>query len=152
MKPPLLASPDQASLVAALLRHAGAGVQAALRTIAVVVLMAVLPARAAWAPVDATETSYDYLDPATVRIAGSLRRVWTLHDLAQADAEGDRSYRSLLEFHCPEGRYRNLQTLFYDGSMGTGRITGRSAQPGAWRPVQVASVAASVMQQVCGKQ
>lgn len=107
---------------------------------------------AAWVPVDATETSYDYLDPTSIRVEGSLRRVWTLHDLAQADADGDRSYRSLLEFHCPEARYRNLQTLFYAGSMGTGRMTGRSPQPGAWRRVQADSVAATVMQRACDRQ
>ena len=98
---------------------------------------------------DATETSYDYLDTSTVRVEGGLRRVWTLHDLTQADAEGDRSYRNLLEFHCPESRYRSLQTLFYAGAMGTGRMTGRTAQPGAWRSVQPESVAANVMLRVC---
>ena len=108
-----------------------------------------LAVRAAWVPVEATETSYDYIDPASIRVEGSLRRVWTLHDLAQADADGDRSYRSLLEFHCPEARYRNLQTLFHAGSMGTGRLTGRTAQPGAWRRVQADSVAATVMQRAC---
>ena len=108
--------------------------------------------QAAWVPVDATETSYDYVDPASIRVDGSLRRVWTLHDLAQPDADGDRSYRSLLEFHCPEARYRNLQTLFYAGSMGTGRLSGRTAQPGAWRRVQAESVAATVMQRACQRQ
>ena len=115
----------------------------------VLVLLIPLTVRAAWTPVDATETSYDYLDPSTVRVDGGLRRVWTLHDLAQTDADGDRSYRSLLEFHCPESRYRSLQTLFFAGAMATGRMTGRTAQPGAWRSVQAASVAATVMQRVC---
>ena len=126
------------------------------RRIAAVALVACLgvpvAVHAAWVPVDATETSYDYLDPASIRVEGSLRRVWTLHDLAQADADGDRSYRSLLEFHCPEARYRNLQTLFHAGSMGTGRLTGRTAQPGAWRRVQTGSVAATVMQRACQRQ
>jgi hypothetical protein len=129
---------------------------ALVRCVAAVAVVAGLGApvavHAAWVPVDATETSYDYLDPASIRVEGSLRRVWTLHDLAQADADGDRSYRSLLEFHCPEARYRNLQTLFHAGSMGTGRLTGRTAQPGAWRRVQAGSVAATVMQRACQRQ
>ena len=128
----------------------------ARRAAAVATALAVLGApvlvQAAWVPVDATETSYDYLDPTSIRIEGSVRRVWTLHDLSQADADGDRSYRSLLEFHCPEARYRNLQTLFYAGSMGTGRLTGRTPQPGAWRRVQADSVAATVMRRACGRQ
>ncbi len=115
----------------------------------VAMLFAPATACAAWTPLDATDASFDYFDPATIRAEGSLRRVWTLHDLTQADADGDHSYRSLLEFHCPESRYRSLQTLFYAGSMATGRMTGRSAQPGAWRPVQPASVAATVLQRVC---
>ena len=129
---------------------------ALLRRVAAVAVLAGLGApvavHAAWVPVDATETSYDYLDPTSIRVEGSLRRVWTLHDLAQADADGDRSYRSLLEFHCPEARYRNLQTLFYAGSMGTGRLTGRTPQPGAWRRVQADSVAATVMRRACDRQ
>ena len=126
-----LAAPGRAGALAALLLLAGPA------------------ACAAWTPVDATDASYDYVDPTSIRIDGSLRRVWTLQDLAQPDADGDLSYRSLLEFHCPESRYRNLQTLFHAGAMGTGRMTGRSAQPGAWRPVQPATVAATVMRRVC---
>ena len=115
-------------------------------------LLLALPAalHAAWVPVDATDASYDYLDPTSIRAEGSLRRVWTLQDLAQPDAEGDRSYRSLLEYHCPEARYRSLQTLFFAGPMGSGRMTARSGQPGAWRAVQADSVSASVMKAVCG--
>lgn len=123
---------------------------AASLAVALVCAGAPIAAQAAWVPVDATDTSFDYIDPATIRAEGSLRRVWTLHDLAQADVDGDRSYRSLLEFHCPESRYRNLQTLFHAGSMGTGRLTGRTPQPGAWRSVQAGSVAASVMRRACG--
>ena len=116
-------------------------------------LLLALPAalHAAWVPVDATDASYDYLDPTSIRAEGSLLRVWTLQDLAQPDAEGDRSYRSLLEFHCPEARYRNLQVLFHAAPMGTGRLTGRTAQPGAWRAVLPSTVAASVMRRVCAE-
>lgn len=105
---------------------------------------------AAWTPVNGTENSYDYVDLATLRVEGTVRRVWTLHDLITADAEGDLSYRSLLEYHCPEGRYRSIQTLFYAGAMGSGRLTGRSGQPGAWRLVQPDTVGAAVMKVVCG--
>ena len=105
--------------------------------------------RADWTPVNGTENSYDYVDLATLRIEGTVRRVWTLHDLITADAEGDLSYRSLLEYHCPEGRYRSIQTLFYAGAMGSGRMTGRSGQPGAWRLVQPDTVGAAVMKLVC---
>lgn len=109
----------------------------------------VAPAAAAWTPVEGTANSYDYVDLASLRVDGTLRRIWTLHDLTERDAEGDMSYRSLLEFHCPEGRYRSLQNLFFAGSMGTGRMSGRSSAPGAWRAVQPDSVAASIMRRVC---
>ena len=114
-----------------------------------VALAVAQPARAAWTPVNGTDNSYDYMDLASVRVDGTLRRVWTLHDLAQPDPEGDRSYRSLLEYHCPEARYRSLQTLFFAGAMGSGRMAGRSSQPGAWRAVQPDSVSASIMQAIC---
>jgi hypothetical protein len=112
-------------------------------------LLCVLPTHAAWTPVNGTESSYDYVDLSSVRVEGTVRRVWTLHDLTQPDHEGDLSYRSLLEYHCPEARYRSLQTLFFAGAMGSGRMTARSGQPGAWRAVQPDSVSASVMKAVC---
>lgn len=112
---------------------------------------AALPCRAAWTPVEGTATSYDYVDLASIRVEGTLRRVWTLHDLTEPDPEGDLSYRSLLEYHCPEARYRSLQSLFFAGAMGSGRMTGRSGQPGAWRVVQADSVSASIMKTVCAR-
>ncbi len=117
----------------------------------VVVWACALPARAAWTPTDGTDKSYDYVDLESVRAEGTLRRAWTLHDLVEPDAEGDSSYRSLLEYHCPEARYRSLQTLYFSGAMGSGRMTGRSSQPGAWSAVQPDSVSASVMKAVCNR-
>ena len=118
---------------------------AARWTVALALLACGLPGRAAWTPVEGTANSYDYVDLASVRADGTLRRVWTLHDLMEPDQEGDRSYRSLLEYHCPERRYRTLQTLFFAGAMASGRLTGRSSQPGAWRAVHSGSVSASIM-------
>ena len=122
---------------------------AARTVLALVLLVCSLPGRAAWTPVEGTANSYDYVDLASVRAEGTLRRVWTLHDLMELDQEGDRSYRSLLEYHCPESRYRTLQTLYFAGAMASGRLTGRSGQPGAWRAVQPGSVSASIMAAVC---
>lgn len=89
---------------------------------------------------------------ATVRAQGTLRRAWTLHDLTGPGPEGDRSYRCLLEYHCPEARYRSLQALFFSGAMGgLGRMTGRSSQPDTWRAVKPDSVSASIMTAICSR-
>jgi hypothetical protein len=92
---------------------------AARTAVALALLACSLPGRAAWTPVEGTANSYDYVDHASVRSEGTLRRVWTLHDLMEPDPEGDRSYRSLL------------------------------VQPSAWRAVQPGSVSASIMAAVC---
>ena len=84
-------------------------------------------------------------------IADGLRRVWTLHDLMEPDQEGNRACRSLLEYPRPEARYRTLQTLYFAGPMASGRLTGRSGYPSAWRAVQPASVRASIMAAVCSR-
>lgn len=114
-------------------------------------LSCALPLHAQWTPVDGSEKSYDYVDWQTLRAEGDLRRVWTLHDLLQRDKDGDMSYRNHLEYDCAGGRYRSLQSLFYAGSMATGRLTGRSEAPSPWRVVSPGTIGATVMRSACSR-
>jgi len=121
------------------------------RSLHAALLLVACSARADWAPIGGTEHSYEYVDMATLLVAGDLRRVWILDDLAQADKDGDMSYRTLLEYNCTTVKYRSLQSIFYAGSMATGAVTARSDKPSGWRPVQAGSISASVMRAACSR-
>jgi len=104
-----------------------------------------------WAPVGGTSKTEDYIDLATVQVTGNLRRVWTLHNLLQPDSDGDRSYRSLLEYDCKNAIYRSLQGLFHSQPMAAGRMTGRTDAASPWRAVEAGSMSAAVMRLVCAR-
>jgi hypothetical protein len=119
--------------------------------LALALALGTLPARADWVPIGASESSYEYLDLKTLRVNGDLRRIWVLDDLSAPDKDGDRSYRTLLEYDCRAERYRSLQGIFYAGSMATGRVTARTSQASVWRKVMEGTISATVMKAVCSR-
>ena len=106
-------------------------------------------ARADWVALAGTSQSDAFIDPATVLTTGRIRRVWTLHNLRLADKDGDRSYRSLLEYDCQDLIYRSVETLFYADAMAQGRASGRNGAPSPWRAVEPESISAAMQKLVC---
>lgn len=107
------------------------------------------PARADWIAAGGTDKADVYLDPVTVERHGRLRSVWQLHDLRQADKDGDRSWRVQVEYDCEHGIYRTLQALFFAEAMGRGRPRGRAGTPTPWRSAEPESLNAKLMQTLC---
>ena len=105
--------------------------------------------RADWVALGGTSQSDAFIDPATVQTTGRIRRVWTLHNLRLADKDGDRSYRSLLEYDCQNLIYRSAETLFYADAMAQGRPSGRNGAPSPWRAVEDGSISAAMQRLVC---
>lgn len=108
-------------------------------------------AQADWVALGGTSQSEAYLDPATVQSTGRVRRVWTLHNLRRADKDGDRSYRSLLEYDCQNRIYRSVETRFYSEYGARGRATGRNAAASPWRAVEQGSLSAAMLHLVCAQ-
>ena len=106
-------------------------------------------ARADWVALGGTNQSDAFIDPTTVQTTGRIRRVWTLHNLRLADEDGDRSYRSLLEYDCQDLIYRSVETLFYANAMAQGRPSGRNGAPSPWRSVEDGSISAAMQRLVC---
>jgi hypothetical protein len=108
-------------------------------------------AAAGWTVVRTTVHGVDYVDRASVTADRHLRRVWTLGDLARPDKDGDRSYRSLLEFDCTSTIYRSLESVFYAQALAGGKPSGRTDVPSPWRQVPDDSAASAVMKMACAK-
>ena len=106
-------------------------------------------ARADWLALGGTVRSDDFIDPATLQSTGRMRRVWTLHNLRQADRDGDRSYRSLLEYDCQNLIYRSMESMFYAEPMARGHPSGRTDAPSPWRAVEPESISAAMQKLVC---
>jgi hypothetical protein len=78
--------------------------------IASVLLVTAGPAWAEWSLVaeDTSDKKY-YVNLASIRATGHLRRYWELQNLPSPDEWGARSYRAFVEVDCKEKRRRSLQ-------------------------------------------
>ena len=90
------------------------------RILVVCLLSAIItgPVRAEWKLISfGPETEY-YLDPATVKGVGSVRRVWELsNERFNSASKPYRSVRSLNEYECKEGKVRTIQMTAFEGQM-----------------------------------
>ena len=72
--------------------------------------LAAAPAWAGWVKVsDATDGTFrTYIDPATLRVSGDLRRIWILNNEKVPKQNGEFSSRNLQEYDCKGDRMRIL--------------------------------------------
>ena len=79
------------------------------------------PALAEWEKMAENDDIAYYIDPATTRKDGNLRRVWTVQDLKQKGKNGEMSRRALVEYDCKEERSRTLSYSLYSEPMSGGQ-------------------------------
>lgn len=114
-------------------------------------LLATTTAWAEWVKVNETETGVIYVDPATLRKDGDLRRVWGLTDLKARDAGGELSRRRLDEYDCRQERYRILSISTHSGSMAMGTILFRDSDSSEWQYAAPGSVAGDLLGFACSR-
>ena len=77
-------------------------------------ILVATPAWAEWVKVSESDGLTGYVDPATIRKNGNLRRVWEIQDLkARGTKFGELSRRVLNEYDCKEERMRTLSATFH---------------------------------------
>jgi hypothetical protein len=81
-----------------------------------------LPALAGWEKMAETDDVAYYIDPATTRKDGDLRRVWTVQDLKQQGKNGEMSRRALVEYDCKAQRSRTLSYSLHSAPMSGGQL------------------------------
>ena len=126
-----------------------------MRSGIVCLLLALLatPAVADWVSMGMTEDGEGdvYLDPATIRKDGTLRKVWELVDNKQGKLSGAMSSRTHMEYDCSAATRRNLTRTTHSGPMAGGNILMMGLEAGEWTPVAPSSAAESALKFVCGK-
>ena len=117
----------------------------------VLLMLATAPAWAEWLKVSENDTVVFYVDPATLRKDGTLRRVLELQDLKRRDRDGELSRRSVFEYDCADERYRILSSSAHAGQMATGAviINVSDPDPDTWDHAPLESVAETLLRLVC---
>jgi hypothetical protein len=108
----------------------------------------------------ADSTATFYYDPSTVRVNGSMRRVWQLQDLKEPGwslqepkSRAVQSRKALSEFDCKGERHRTLAFSEFSGPLGMGSLVASDTfdpPPGVgWQFVAPASMGNTLFKLVC---
>lgn len=127
-----------------------------MRKAILVMLLAVVSSSAAaeWVEVARSDTSTFYADPATIRRAGNIVKMWDLIDRKTPDNFNNKPYmsqRSQHEYDCKEEQWRTLYFTFFSGNMAGGNAVYIDSDPGKWAPVPPGSIAEGMWKFACGR-
>ncbi|MFO0995309.1 MAG: hypothetical protein U1F33_01400 [Alphaproteobacteria bacterium] len=123
--------------------------------IVVLLLLSTSSARAEWVKVSeagGTQAADIYLDPATIRINGEKRKVWSLWDFKVEQKSGAKKYRSALEqreYDCREEQTRMTSFIWYAGQMGSGSVIHSESSLTRWEPVVPGSIGETSLNILC---
>ena len=115
-------------------------------------LLATGSAWAGWEEVgeSSTETTF-YIDRATIRKDGNLRRMWSLTDLKQRDKNGEMSRRSKSEYDCKGERMRYLALSTHSESMAGGKTLLNEGEEEMWRAIPPGTAAEAILEMACAQ-
>ena len=132
-----------------------------MRALALLLLMAALPARAEWVRVASTERGFFssssrgvtyYIDPSTIVREGNIRRVWEIQDLGDKGPKGERSILAQVEYDCVDRRMRTLKATGKSLRMAGGEIIQLNIFSDEWvglRPGKDDEATLKVLDTVC---
>jgi hypothetical protein len=109
------------------------------------------PAWAEWAKIGETKDGTFYLDSATIRKDGNLRRVSVGHDGKQRGTDGEMSRLGLYVFDCKDGRFRVLSASWHSESMGGGKTLSSESDPSEWNSIAPGTANKAMFNFVCAK-
>lgn len=84
-------------------------------------MIAVLPARAEWVRVSGNADLVTYIDTSTIKNNGQLRSFWAIQDMRQVGFGGVMSIRAFEEYDCAEARFKFLSVSAHSGPMAGGQ-------------------------------
>lgn len=120
----------------------------------VVVFTAPSMASAAWTLVytNGQNKSAIYIDYATIRKEGSIRRVWELSEHPGAKSTEVRSLRTRTEYDCANERFRLISTSTHTGPLASGQTTfSYDDNTGPWHEIPPGSPVDAILKIVCSK-
>jgi hypothetical protein len=109
------------------------------------------PAWAEWVKVRETKDATFYIDPATIRKDGNLRKIWEVKDFRERDTGGEMSVRFLSEYDCREERYRVLALSSHTEPMAKGHTVISGDDPSPWVTIPLDTLGKATLKRVCAK-
>lgn len=106
---------------------------------------------AEWVFVAETNQDFFYIDPATIRKDGNMRRVWRLTSFKQPSKGGTLSHRDRSEFDCTQERYRILELSAHSEPMAGGKTTSIEQGNGLWSEIPPGTAIEEMLKIVCSK-
>ncbi len=106
---------------------------------------------AAWVTFMKTETSVVYIDSATVRKEGNLRKAAVLVDLIRKEADGVQSKRGQSEIDCLEDRMRIHGLSGFTGNMASGEAVYSFKGASEWMPIPPKSALWNTIKLICSR-
>jgi len=98
-----------------------------------------------------SDISIVYIDPASVRKEGHLRKASVLMDLTQKDAEGVRSKRGQSEIDCRKDRMRVHDLSGFSGAMATGEAVYAFKGASEWIPIPPQTTLGNTIRLICSR-
>lgn len=114
-------------------------------------LLVACPVWAEWIVIGVTSNAVFYIDRATIRKNGDLRRVWVIQDLKQRDSDGVMSRRVLEEYGCKEKRRRILEISVHSERMAGGHNLDTDSTPSEWERIAPGVTAEGIFGVVCAR-
>jgi len=114
----------------------------------ILIALASVGARAEWVLVNDNDELRSYLDFASARKDGDLRRIWGLQDFKRPGPHGEMSALVLTEWDCAHARRRFLSSMLFSSAMTKGTLVGASKTTD-WDSAGTRTFSESVEQAVC---
>lgn len=107
---------------------------------------------AKWVKIGMTENgSVFYIDPASIRKDGNLRKVWAITDLKQRGEDGKVSMRGREEYDCKKEQSRLHEFSTHSDRMAGGVTLWSRDGVSEWSAVPPGSISADILKIVCAK-
>lgn len=122
-----------------------------MKTLLLALLLITGSAWAEWVRVAWNDAADIYIDPATIRIDGGLRRVWEVQDLKQRGEGGKLSSRYRSEYDCKQERYKFLSLSYHSEAMASGTLLASEIGNDRWLDIPPGSLSERVLKRVCAR-
>ena len=106
---------------------------------------------AEWVRVVATDMANHYIDPATIRKDGNLRKVWEINDLKQRGQGGELSRRMRMEYDCKQERLRFLLISAHSEAMAFGTNLRQEGEDLTWTDIPPGTILERILKIVCAQ-
>ena len=121
-----------------------------IKTLLLALLLATGSAWAEWVKVGGNDGINIYIDPASIRKDGNLRRVWMIQDSKQRDKEGLMSMRMRREYDCKQERARFLFLSSHSEPMAGGTSNQEGVET-RWNEIPPDTLEEDILKLVCAK-